>query len=63
MAFRRVFEWTTGMAEENHEPRNTIRLDGIPPRSRVLDAIPLNVALPGFPRWIRTRRRTIDMSS
>lgn len=50
------------MAKENHKPRNTIRLDGISPRSRVLDAILLNVASSGFPRWIRTGQRAIDIA-
>lgn len=48
------------MAEENHKPRNTISFDGIPPRSRVLDAIPSNVSSQGFPGWIQTRLAAID---
>lgn len=36
------------MVEENHKPRNTIRPNGIPPRSRILDAISSDV---GIPRW------------
>jgi len=48
------------MAEENHKPRNTIRPNGISARSRILDAIPSNVASTGFPRrWIRSGRSTI----
>jgi len=54
-----VFEWRAGMAEENHKPRNTIRSNGISARSRILDAIPSNVASTGFPPPIRSGRSTI----